>query len=86
MHPIKNLSGFPLQELSLKEIEASLKYFLRWYLRRRSTHLATAIAQHFEALVAHSNFDRLPEQRCIYRYLARQWRYLALRDVNPDIS
>ncbi len=70
-----------LEELSLTEIEANLRCFLRWYLRRRSTQIAIAIAQHFDAMVVHSTFDKCPEQRCVYRYLARQWRYLAACDT-----
>ncbi len=66
----------PLSKPSPEQIEATLGLLMRWYLRRRSTSIARAVVQHIEALLAHPDFNAHPEQRCVYRRLAMQWRYI----------
>ena len=70
-------------EFSPETIEARLGFLMRWYLRQRTTNLTRAIVQYIEALLAHPKFDAHYEQRCVYRRLARQWRFLGA-EVNTS--
>ncbi len=55
---------------------ATLGLLMRWYLRRLSTAVARAVVKHIDALLAHPDFNAHPEERCVYRRLAMQWRYV----------
>ena len=66
----------PPGEHSPEQIAATLGLLMRWYLRRRSTAIARAVVKHIDALLVHPDFNAHPDERCVYRRLAMQWRYV----------
>lgn len=63
--------------LTPREMELQIGQLIRTSLNGRSTTMATEIVRYIEALCAHPDDRRSPEERCVLRRLAGHWRRLA---------
>jgi hypothetical protein len=73
MHSIRETRA--LTDLAPARIQARLGILMRRYVRVRSPALARVIARYLEALCCHPGFRPPEEERCVYRRLAREWRF-----------
>ena len=78
------IQDLAITKLELREIEVRIGQLIHASLNGRSTAMATEIAHHIEALCAHPDDRRSPEERCILRRLAWHWRRLAWFAVNSE--
>lgn len=66
-----------LTSLASETLEQCLGRLIRRYVQRRSKDLADAVVRHLDALCLHPDYDGDPDQRCVYRRLAKHWRWLS---------
>ena len=78
------IQGLAIIKLTPREIEIRIGQLIHASLNGRSSAMATAIVRHLEALCAHPDDCRSPEERCILRRLAGHWRRLAWITVDSE--
>ena len=70
-------SDNPFMALAPHDLQNGLECLLRTYQSSRSALRAWLVVHYAEALYRHPEFEGSDEQRCGYRRLAQQWRWLA---------
>ena len=67
----------PFMALAPHDLQNGLESLLQTYQSSRSALRAWLVVHYAEALCRHPEFEGSDEQRCRYRRLAQQWRWLA---------
>lgn len=80
--------GRSLASLDAADLRAGLEALLQAYQSSRSLLRAWLVVHYAETLSEHPELEEPDEQRCAYRRLARQWRWLAANamPVEPALS
>lgn len=73
----------PFAALDAQALERGLHRLMLAYQDSRSAVQACLVVRYAEALSRHPDLDAGDDQRCRYRRLAGQWRWLAAH-VRPD--
>ena len=86
MNPTETLPrpGRTLASLEPAELRAGLDGLLEAYQSSRSLLRAWLVVHYAETLSEHPELEEPDEQRCAYRRLARQWRWLAANAVPAE--
>lgn len=70
-------SADPVVQIDPNELEFGLANLVEAYQGSRSSLRAWLVVRYAEALCRHPEYEGSDEQRCAYRRLAKQWRWLA---------
>lgn len=69
----------PFTAIDPLELQFGLHKLMSAYQTSRSALRAWLVVHYAEAICQHPDFEGTDEQRCAYRRLASQWRWLASR-------
>ena len=78
-------NGNPFVHLDPLDLQLGLHKLMEAYQASRSALRAWLVVHYAEAICEHPDFEGSDEQRCAYRRMARQWRWLAREyDIHQD--